>query len=66
MLRLRSCTYVFKAEHCGVTEKGVEQNTKIKQLEELVRGKPSDHSEEPAAKTQVAYEAILKNMKNLK
>ena len=29
-------------------------------------GKPSDYSEEPAAKTQAAYQTILKKMRNLK
>ena len=39
---------------------------RIRQLEELVLGKPSDYSEEPAAKTQVTYETILGKMRNLK
>mgnify|MGYP000846147192 CR=1 FL=1 len=29
-------------------------------------GKPSDYSVEPAAKTQEAYESVLRNMRNLK
>ena len=28
--------------------------------------KPSDYSEEPAAKTKIVYQAIFKNMRNLK
>ena len=66
LLRLRSGTCLFNAEHCGITEKGVKQIAKIEQLEELVLGKPSDYSEEPAAKTQAAYETILGNMRSLK
>ena len=57
---------MINAEHCGITEKGARQIAKIEQLEELVLGKPSDYSEEPAAKTQAAYETILKKMRNLK
>ena len=47
-------------------EKGVQQIVQIQQLEELALGKPSDYSEEPAAKTKAAYETILKKMRNLK
>ena len=57
---------MFNAEHCGVTEKGVEQIATIKQLEKLVLSKPSDYSDEPAAKTQAAYETIFSKMMNLK
>ena len=59
-------TCVFNAEHCGITEKGVYQIARIEQLEELVLGKRSDYSEEPAAKTRAAYENILGSMKGLK
>lgn len=38
----------------------------INQLEELVLGESSCYSDEPAAKTEAAYKAILKNMRNLK
>ena len=66
LLRLRSGTCLINAEYCGITEKGAQQIAKIEQLEELVLGKPSDYSEEPAAKTEAAYKAILKNMRSLK
>lgn len=63
--QLRSGTCLIYVEHCGVTEKG-EQIAMMAQLEDLVLGKPSDNSDESAAKTEAAYEAIFKNMKNLK
>ena len=66
LLRLQTCTYLLIAEHCGITEKEVQQIAQIQQLEELVLGKPSNYSEEPAAKTKSAYETILGNMRNLK
>ena len=66
MLRLRSGTCLFNAEYCGITEEGVKQIAKIEQLEELILGKPSVYSEEPAAKTQAAYETILISTRNLK
>ena len=40
LLRLRSGTCLFNAEHCGITEEGVKEIAKIRQLEELVLGKP--------------------------
>ena len=57
---------MLNAEDCGITEKGVKQIVRIEQLEELVLGKLSVYSEEPAAKTKAAYETILKYMRNLK
>ena len=65
-MRLRSGTCLFNAEDCCITEEGVEQIAKIEELEELILGKPSVYSEEPAAKTQAAYQTILRNMGNLK
>ena len=57
---------MFIAEHCGITEYGTQHIAEIKQLEELVLGNTEDYSEEPAAKTQAAYKAILGRMSNLK
>lgn len=66
LLRLRSGTCTFNAEYCGITEEGVKHIARIRQLKELVLGMPSDHSEEPAAKTEEAYRTIADSMKNLR
>jgi hypothetical protein len=59
-------TCLLNADHCSITEEGVRQISTIDQLEELVLGKSSGYSDEPAAKTEAAFKAILKNMENLK
>lgn len=43
LLHLRTGTYLPDAENCGVTEEGVMQITKIKQLKELALGNPPDY-----------------------
>ena len=42
------------------------QIAKMEQLQELALGIPSDYSEDPAAKTQQAYENIFQKMSELK
>lgn len=65
-MRLRVGSQSSNAENCNISEKGVDQITWMKKLEELVLGNQPDYSDEPAAKNREEYEHIFKTMKNLR
>lgn len=62
LLRLKISIGQFNAENCGLTEEGVKHITEMKQLQSLVLGNPTDHSDDPNAKTPEAYKLIFKNL----